>query len=83
MIDRGARVARNQERSLTAFLAKKAEFDALPAWRRALERFYRSPLGLGPYYLKERWWRDKLFPRRSHAVGVRPAFRAHVDTRVP
>ncbi|MGH6943598.1 MAG: fatty acid desaturase, partial [Geminicoccaceae bacterium] len=54
----------------------KPEFDALPAWRRALERFYRTPIGLGPYYLRERWWRDKFFPRRDHAVGVRPVFRA-------
>jgi hypothetical protein len=31
MTDRDARAARNQERSLAAFLAKKAEFDALLA----------------------------------------------------
>jgi hypothetical protein len=31
MPDREARAARNQERSLAAFLAKKAEFDALLA----------------------------------------------------
>ena len=31
MIDRDGRAVRNQERSLTAFLAKKAEFDALLA----------------------------------------------------
>jgi omega-6 fatty acid desaturase (delta-12 desaturase) len=54
----------------------KTEFDALPWWRRAAERLYRTPLGLGPYYLKERWWRDKFFPRRRHAVGARPVFYA-------
>jgi acyl-lipid omega-6 desaturase (Delta-12 desaturase) len=43
----------------------KAEFDALPAWRHALERLYRGPLGFAPYYLRERWWRDKFFPRRA------------------
>lgn len=43
----------------------KEEYDALPAWRRALERLYRGPLGFAPYYLRERWWRDKFFPRRS------------------
>jgi omega-6 fatty acid desaturase (delta-12 desaturase) len=43
----------------------KAEYEALPAWRRAVERMYRGPLGFAPYYLRERWWRDKLFPRRS------------------
>ena len=31
MTDREARAARNQERSLAAFLAKKVEFDALLA----------------------------------------------------
>lgn len=43
----------------------KTEYDALPPWRRALERLYRGPLGFAPYYLRERWWRDKFFPRRS------------------
>lgn len=52
----------------------RAEFAALPRWRRALERFYRTPLGLGFYYLRERWWRDKFFPRRRHAVGARGVF---------
>ncbi len=42
----------------------KAEFDRLPAWRRAVERLYRGPLGFAPYYLVERWWKEKLFPRR-------------------
>ncbi len=42
----------------------KAEYDALPAWRRMVERLYRSPLGLGAYYLVERWWKDKFFPTR-------------------
>ena len=42
----------------------KAEYDALPASGRALERLYRGPLGFAPYYLRERWWRDKFFPRR-------------------
>lgn len=31
----------------------KHEFDALPRWRRWLERFYRSPLGIGPFYAVE------------------------------
>jgi acyl-lipid omega-6 desaturase (Delta-12 desaturase) len=43
----------------------KAEYDALPAWRRARERLYRGPLGFAPYYLVERWWKDKFFPRRG------------------
>jgi omega-6 fatty acid desaturase (delta-12 desaturase) len=44
----------------------KLEFDRLPRWRRNVERLYRSPLGFGPYYLVERWWKDKFFPRGPH-----------------
>lgn len=40
------------------------EFQALPAWRRLLERIYRSPVGFGIYYLVERWYKDKLLPRK-------------------
>jgi len=40
----------------------KGEFDAMPMWRQRLERLYRSPLGLGLYYLIERWWKDKFYP---------------------
>ena len=40
-----------------------AEYRALPPWRRAVERLYRSPAGFAPYYLIERWWRDKFVPR--------------------
>jgi acyl-lipid omega-6 desaturase (Delta-12 desaturase) len=47
----------------------KTEYDALPPWRRAVERLYRGPLGFAPYYLRERWWRDKFFPRRSRLAG--------------
>jgi acyl-lipid omega-6 desaturase (Delta-12 desaturase) len=43
----------------------KAEYDRLPRWRRARERLYRGPLGFAPYYLAERWWKDKFFPRRA------------------
>ena len=43
----------------------KAEYDALPAWKRALKRLHRNPLGLGfaLYYIAERWWQVKFFPR--------------------
>jgi omega-6 fatty acid desaturase (delta-12 desaturase) len=44
----------------------KAEFDALPGWRRALERCYRTPLGVGPYYAIEIWARLLILPR-GHA----------------
>jgi len=52
----------------------KAEYDALPAWRRFLKRLHRNPLGLGfaVYYITERWWYVKLFPRS----GVGPRFRS-------
>ncbi len=33
----------------------KDEYDRLPAWRRLLERHYRSLAGLGSYYLIEYW----------------------------
>ena len=47
----------------------KAEYDGLPPWRRWVQRLYRGPLGFAPYYLIERWWRDKFFPRR-HVEAV-------------
>lgn len=40
----------------------KAEYDALPPWRRALERFYRSGFGYWAYYGIELWWKKLLFP---------------------
>lgn len=39
------------------------EFMEMPSWRRMIERLYRSIPGFGIYYLIERWWRDKFFPR--------------------
>lgn len=51
----------------------KAQFDRLPAWRRALERLYRTPLlGFAPYYIKERWLKEKFLPPR-HLAGTRRA----------
>jgi N-acetylglucosamine kinase-like BadF-type ATPase len=45
MTDREARAARNQERSLAAFLAKRAEFDALLAklWQASEDHFGADP----------------------------------------
>lgn len=45
----------------------KAEFDALPRFRRWREHLYRMPFGLGfaPYYIIERWWKMRFFPRAS------------------
>ena len=52
----------------------KADYDALPAWRRVVARFHRNPLGLGfaLYYIVERWWEVKLLPR----AGVPEKYRA-------
>jgi len=44
----------------------KSHYDSLGVARRALIRFYRAPnlMGFGIYYLIERWWVAKLFPRK-------------------
>ena len=49
----------------------KDEFDHLPSWRRALERFYRFPniIGWGAYYLIERHFRTKVCPPK-HVQGA-------------
>ena len=41
----------------------KAEYDALPRWRRALEHVYRSPAGVGLYYGVEIWGKLLIVPR--------------------
>lgn len=53
----------------------KQEFDALPAWRRALERFYRAPnvVGWGLYYLLERHFSTKIYPPAYIPPPLRPA----------
>ena len=53
----------------------KSEFDALPRFRRWRERFYRMPYGLGmaPYYILERWWKVKVYPREFLPQRFRPA----------
>jgi omega-6 fatty acid desaturase (delta-12 desaturase) len=40
----------------------KEEFDRLPWWRRALERVYRTPFGMGLYYAIEIWGRRLIVP---------------------
>lgn len=39
------------------------EFRALPAWRRAAERFYRTLPGIGFFYMVDIWWRHLFWPR--------------------
>jgi omega-6 fatty acid desaturase (delta-12 desaturase) len=41
------------------------EYARLSRWGKRRERLYRSPLGFAPYYLVERWWRAKFFPREA------------------
>ena len=50
----------------------KIEFDALPEWRKAVERFYRSIFGMCFYYLVERWWQHKFFPFVKYTGERRP-----------
>jgi omega-6 fatty acid desaturase (delta-12 desaturase) len=47
----------------------KAEFDALPRWRRTLERIYRTAPGVALYYAREIWWNRLLFTRDTNAVA--------------
>jgi omega-6 fatty acid desaturase (delta-12 desaturase) len=49
----------------------KTEYDAKPAYARALHRFYRSGFGYWAYYLLELWWSKLMFPRGE----LRPAKR--------
>jgi omega-6 fatty acid desaturase (delta-12 desaturase) len=45
----------------------KDEYDALPAWRRAVVRFYRSPLGIGAEYVLEFYFNYFLWPDRQRS----------------
>jgi omega-6 fatty acid desaturase (delta-12 desaturase) len=53
----------------------KAEFDALPRHRRALERLYRSGLGWGAYYLVEMWWKKLYFASRREIGSSRRKYK--------
>lgn len=41
----------------------KQEYDQLSLLQKMIQRLYRTPIGLGPYYIFNRWLPDKLFPR--------------------
>ena len=43
----------------------KDDYDRLPAWRRAMVRFYRTPLGLGAYYFFDVYLGRTIFPSRK------------------
>ncbi|WP_211234459.1 fatty acid desaturase [Solimonas soli] len=51
-----------------------AEYRALPSWRRALERLYRSGWAPGLYYLVEIWWLRMFFPGARYLKAQRRAF---------
>jgi omega-6 fatty acid desaturase (delta-12 desaturase) len=50
------------------------EYARLPAWRRRLERLYRSVWGLGVYYFVEMWSKSLLFPSKDHRGPRRRVF---------
>jgi len=52
----------------------KAEFDALPRWRRMVERIARAPcvVGFGVYFIIVRWYETKFFPRQHVPRNLRP-----------
>ncbi|MNR71875.1 Delta(12)-fatty-acid desaturase [compost metagenome] len=51
-----------------------SEYAALPAWRKLLERAYRSGWLPGLYYLVEIWWKKLFFPNKQQMPSRRPAF---------
>lgn len=51
-----------------------AEFRALSAPRRMMERIYRSGWGPGLYYMIEIWWRRMFFPTKAAMPTRRPVF---------
>jgi omega-6 fatty acid desaturase (delta-12 desaturase) len=52
--------------------------DNLPVQRRVVERFYRSIVGVGAYYLIEIWFRHMMFPRSSDCEKL-PQFVSALD----
>lgn len=52
----------------------KEEFDALPGYRRVLERIYRSGLGWGLYYFVELWWKKLYFATRRQIGASRAKY---------
>jgi omega-6 fatty acid desaturase (delta-12 desaturase) len=50
------------------------EFQALPRWRRGLERVYRSGWAPWLYYMVEIWWKRMFFPSRATMPTRRAVF---------
>ncbi len=53
----------------------KRDYDALPVRGRVMERFYRSGVGYGAYYVIELWWKKLFFPSAFDMPGRRPVHR--------
>lgn len=47
------------------------EFRSLPVARQWLERFYRSPFGVGMYYFVEIWCRHAIVPQKHGVTKIR------------
>ena len=52
-----------------------AEYQALSPGKRLLQRIYRTPLGLGPYYIFNRWLPEKFYPGHRVADKISAGFR--------
>lgn len=52
----------------------KEEYDALPPYRRALERIYRSGAGWGLYYFLELWWKKLYFATKKQIGASRAKY---------
>lgn len=52
------------------------EFRALPAWRRGLERVYRTVAGCALFYLVEVWWKHMIAPRAADRAKLSPGWLA-------
>jgi acyl-lipid omega-6 desaturase (Delta-12 desaturase) len=49
----------------------REEFRALPRWRRAMERIYRTVPGIGLFYFVEIWWKHMIVPRAADFAKLR------------
>lgn len=52
----------------------KEEFDALPGYRKTLERVYRSGFGWGLYYFLELWWKKMYFATKRQIGATRAKY---------
>jgi len=50
------------------------EYEALPPWKKALDRIYRSGWAPGLYYMVEIWWLRMFFPSKTYMGTRRAAF---------